>query len=61
MSADAMDNIYYTKYFMRIIQMGMLLESAAMGRICIGSRIAGTEDVIDDGKTGYLFEAGNVE
>ena len=39
----------------------VLLESAAMGRICIGSRIAGTEDVIDDGKTGYLFEAGNIE
>lgn len=38
-----------------------LLESAAMGRICIGSKIAGTEDVIDDGKTGYLFEAGNVD
>ncbi len=39
----------------------VLLESAAMGRICIGSRIPGTSDVIDDGKTGYLFEAGNVE
>ena len=39
----------------------VLLESAAMGRICIGSRIPGTEDVIDDEKTGYLFETGNVE
>ena len=39
----------------------VLLESSAMGRICIGSRIPGTEDVIDDGKTGYLFEPGNVE
>ena len=39
----------------------VLLESAAMGRICIGSRIPGTEDVISDGKTGYLFEAGNVD
>ena len=39
----------------------VLLESAAMGRICIGSKIPGTEDVIDDGRTGYLFEAGNVE
>lgn len=37
----------------------VLLESAAMGRICIGSNISGTSDVIDDGKTGYLFEAGN--
>ena len=39
----------------------VLLESAAMGRICIGSRIAGTDTVIDNGKTGYLFEAGNTE
>lgn len=39
----------------------VLLESAAMGRICIGSRIPGTQDVIDDGKTGYLFEPGNVD
>lgn len=39
----------------------VLLESAAMGRICIGSAIPGTSDVIDDGKTGYLFEPGNTE
>lgn len=39
----------------------VLLESAAMGRICIGSRIPGTSDVIDDEKTGYLFEPGNTE
>ena len=39
----------------------VLLESAAMGRICIGSNIPGTKDVIDDGTTGYLFEVGNVD
>ena len=39
----------------------VLLESAAMGRICIGSNIPGTADVIDDGETGYLFETGNTE
>lgn len=39
----------------------VLLESAAMGRICIGSRIPGTEDVIEDGKTGYLFTVGDVD
>lgn len=38
-----------------------LLESAAMGRICIGSRIPGIEDIIDDGKTGFLFEAGDAD
>lgn len=41
--------------------LNVLLESAAMGRICIGSSIPGTSDVIDDGKTGYLFEPGNTE
>ena len=39
----------------------VLLESAAMGRICIGSRVPGTEDVIEDGITGFLFEAGNTD
>lgn len=37
----------------------VLLESAASGRACIGSKISGTIDVIDDGKTGYLFEPGS--
>ena len=37
----------------------VLLESAAAGRICIASNINGSRDVIDDGKTGYLFEMGN--
>ena len=39
----------------------VLLESAANGRACIGSKIAGTMDVIDNGVTGYLFETGNAE
>lgn len=38
-----------------------LLESAAMGRICIASKINGSKDVIDDGSTGYLFETGNAQ
>ena len=37
----------------------VLLESSAIGRICIGSNISGTSDVIDDGVTGFLFETGN--
>ena len=36
-----------------------LLESAAMGRICIASKIDGSVDVIEEGINGYLFEAGN--
>lgn len=39
----------------------VLLESAATGRVCIGSNIPGTEQVIDDGVTGYLFEKGNAD
>lgn len=39
----------------------VLLESAAMGRICIASKINGSKDVIDDGVTGYLFDTGNAE
>lgn len=37
----------------------VLLESAAMGRVCISSKISGSQDVIDDNITGYLFEPGN--
>lgn len=39
----------------------VLLESAATGRACIGSKINGTMDVIDDGVTGYLFKTGSAE
>lgn len=39
----------------------VLLESAAMGRICIASNINGSKDVIDNGVTGYLFEKGNAQ
>ena len=37
----------------------VLLESAAMGRVCIASKINGSTDVIEDGVTGYLFERNN--
>ncbi len=39
----------------------VLLESAAMGRICIASNINGSKDVVKDEVAGYLFEVGNVE
>jgi glycosyltransferase involved in cell wall biosynthesis len=39
----------------------VLLESAAMGRVCIASTIDGSKEVIDDKVTGYLFETGNTE
>ena len=37
----------------------VLLESAATGRACIASRINGSMDVIEEGRTGFLFEPGN--
>jgi glycosyltransferase involved in cell wall biosynthesis len=37
----------------------VLLESAAMGRVCIASDINGSKEVIDNGVTGYLFETGD--
>lgn len=39
----------------------VLLESAAMGRICIVSKISGSQDVVENNVTGYLFEAGNAK
>lgn len=35
----------------------VLLETAAMGRVCIASDINGSRDVIEEGVTGYLFNA----
>ena len=39
----------------------VMMESAAVGRVCIGSDINGTRDVIDDGKTGFIFRAGDAQ
>ncbi len=39
----------------------VLLETSATGRICISSDINGSKDVIEEGKTGYLFKTGNAE
>ena len=39
----------------------VLLESAAMGRACIGSNIAGTREVIETGSTGFLYEVKNTK
>lgn len=39
----------------------VLLESAAMGRVCISSSINGSKDVIDHGVTGYLFKTEDTE
>lgn len=38
----------------------VVLESMAFGKPVIGSRIGGIPEQIEDGKTGFLFEIGNV-
>jgi glycosyltransferase involved in cell wall biosynthesis len=38
-----------------------VIESFAMGKPVIGSRIGGITEIIDDGVNGYLFESGNAE
>lgn len=38
-----------------------LLQSIAKGKIVIASRIGGLPELIDDGRTGYMFEAGNAD
>ncbi len=39
----------------------VIYESFAYGRPVIGAQMGGITELIDDGDTGYLFEAGNVE
>lgn len=36
-----------------------IIEGYAAGVPVIGARIGGIPEIIDDGKTGYLFESGN--
>jgi glycosyltransferase involved in cell wall biosynthesis len=38
-----------------------LINAAAVGIPAIASRIYGSSDAIDDGHTGFLFEAGNID
>ena len=39
----------------------VILESSAMGRVCIGSRIDGTDAAIEDGVSGFLFTPGDAD
>lgn len=36
-----------------------VLEHSSVGRVCIGANIHGIKEAIEDGKTGFLFEAKN--
>ena len=37
----------------------VLLETSAIGRVCIASKVSGSKDVIDHGINGYLFDTRN--
>ena len=37
------------------------LDAAASGKPVVASRIGGIQDTVEDGKTGFLFEPGNIE
>jgi PEP-CTERM/exosortase A-associated glycosyltransferase len=37
------------------------LEAMAMGRICVASDVGGHKELIEDGKTGFLFRTGDVQ
>lgn len=39
----------------------VLLEAAAMGRICVSSDISGARDAVVGGENGFLFEVGNAD
>ena len=39
----------------------VLLESSAVARPCLCSNIPGCKEIVDDGKTGFLFEAQSME
>jgi glycosyltransferase involved in cell wall biosynthesis len=36
-----------------------LMEAMSMGKTCLGPRIAGVDELIEDGRTGYLFDPGS--
>ncbi len=39
----------------------VLLEASATGRACLASNIPGCKEIVDDGVTGFLFEAKNAD
>ncbi len=39
----------------------VLLECAAMGRVCITTNIFGCKEIVDENINGYLFQVGNVD
>jgi len=60
---DAMDSIYAADLLVHPSRCeglgGVILEAMALGTPVLASRIGGIPDVVDDGRSGMLFEPGN--
>ncbi len=60
---DLVDVLVYPRFAMRLTEMVTPLkplEAMAMGKLLVASNVGGHRELIRDGETGLLFEAGNV-
>ncbi len=57
------DLLIYPRKSMRLTELVTPLkplEAMALGKVCLASDVGGHKELIHDGKTGFLFEAGNI-
>ena len=60
---DLIDVLVYPRHPMRLTNLVTPLkplEAMAQGRLMVASDVGGHKELIEDGKTGVLFQAGNV-
>lgn len=61
---DLVDVLVYARHPMRLTELVTPLkplEAMAQGRLMVASDVGGHKELIEDGKTGVLFEAGNAD
>jgi PEP-CTERM/exosortase A-associated glycosyltransferase len=61
---DLVDVLVYPRFPMRLTETVTPLkplEAMAMGKLLVASNVGGHRELIEDGETGILFEAGNVD
>ncbi|MHB1052265.1 MAG: TIGR04063 family PEP-CTERM/XrtA system glycosyltransferase [Thiobacillus sp.] len=61
---DLVDVLVYPRHPMRLTELVTPLkplEAMAQGRLMVASDVGGHKELIEDGKTGVLFQAGNVD
>lgn len=61
---DVIDVLAYPRHSMRLTELVTPLkplEAMAQGRVLVASDVGGHKELIEDGKTGVLFRAGNAE